>query len=363
MWQKISLWAQTYERYLSALAMIAGFVADNLFFTRVDLLQTQLLFAFYAVVCFVSVPLLHALEARQPAPDAPRSGLRLILPFVTQFALGGFWSGFVIFYSRSAELGSSWPFILLIVLVFLGSEYFHRYHTRLVFTSVLFFFALYSGAIFILPIYTHAIGTVTFLESGAVAVALFAFFTILLRLVAPQHFYHDVWRIRAGALTVLVAMNLFYFTNILPPLPLSAIAAGVYHEVQRVPGSYIATSETGQSWAVQYLGFAPTLHILFGEPVAAYSSVFAPTSLTTKVAHRWQHYDTAKKEWVTMSVISYPIVGGRDGGYRGYSVLPLSEAGEWRVNIETSDGRLIARLPFVVEIVSASPATETVTLK
>ncbi|MFM2330663.1 MAG: hypothetical protein RLZZ26_170, partial [Candidatus Parcubacteria bacterium] len=40
--QQLLLWAQKREKHLSALAMIAGFVTDNLFFTRVDLLQTQL---------------------------------------------------------------------------------------------------------------------------------------------------------------------------------------------------------------------------------------------------------------------------------------------------------------------------------
>jgi hypothetical protein len=80
--------------------------------------------------------------------------------------------------------------------------------------------------------------------------------------------------------------------------------------------------------------------------------------------HRWQWYDPAEKAWVTKSVIIYPIIGGRDGGYRGYSLLPISDAGSWRVNIETNDGRLIARLPFTVEIVaSSSPEEETITLK
>jgi len=215
------------------------------------------------------------------------------------------------------------------------------------------------------PIYTHTLGTVTFLESGAVAIAVFALFTILLRVLAKERFYADVWRIRAGAIAVLVLMNLFYFTNILPPLPLSAGAAGVYHNVWHVPGDYLATEETNQSWGVRYLGSSPTLHIASGDALYAYSSVFAPTALTTSVVHQWQWYDPTQKSWVTKSTISYPIVGGRDGGYRGYSELPISTSGDWRVNIETSDGLLIARLPFTVEIIvsSSTPTEETITLK
>jgi hypothetical protein len=286
----------------------------------------------------------------------------VLLPFVTQFALGGFWSAFVIFYGRSATLGVSWPFLTLLLLVFLGSEYFHHYHARLVFTSVLFFFALYSCAVFVLPIYTHSIGTVTFLESGGVAVGIFIIFTIVLRVLARQRFYQDVWRIRAGALIVLVLMNVFYFANILPPLPLSATAAGVYHNVQHVPGEYLGTQEAAQSWQVRYLGFAPTLHLLPGDTVYAYSSVFAPTALTTNVVHRWFWYDAEQKEWVQESAVSYSIVGGRDGGYRGYTLQTIQNAGDWRVDIETSDGRLIARLPFIAEIGTTTPTEETISL-
>ncbi|MCX6786788.1 MAG: DUF2914 domain-containing protein [Candidatus Kaiserbacteria bacterium] len=360
MYRKLFSWIQKYERHLSALAMIAGFVCDNLLFERVDLWQTQLWLASFSLACFITIPWLHFIEARV-ARGRPRPRWRFLLPLITQFALGGFWSAFVIFYGRSAVFSASWPFLLLLFLVFLANEYFHKYHSRLVFTSVLFFFALYSCTIFEVPIYTGTIGTWTFIESSLVAVCLFALFTILLRILGREKFLADVQRIRVGALCVLVVINVFYFTNILPPLPLSAEAAGIYHSVTRVSGTYAATGEE-ESWQVHYLGFAPVLHIISGESLYAYSSVFAPTTLTTAIVHRWQLFDSSKKQWVTKSVINYHIVGGRDGGYRGYSAVPISEEGEWRVDVETIDGRLIARLPFTVEIVTTPPPETTITL-
>lgn len=354
-------WVQKYEKHLSAFAMIAGFVADNLLFWRIDLLQTQLVFAAYAVACFISIPLLQWLESRA-SYGKPLPSWRFLLPIVTQFALGGFWSGFVIFYGRSADLGASWPFLLVLFLVFLGSEYFHQYHARLVFTSILFFFALYSYAIFALPIYTGSIGTMTFLESGAVAIAVFLLFTTLLRVLARERFLADIWRIRIGAFVVLVLMNVFYFTNILPPLPLSAEAAGVYHSVSHVSGAYVATSEL-EPWQVRYLGFSPILHVALGDSLFAYSSVFAPTTLKTITVHRWQWYDAAQKKWITKSTTAYPMVGGRDGGYRGYSSLPILDAGQWRVSIETLDGRRIAVLPFTVLATMNPPIGEVIVLQ
>ena len=352
---------QRYERHLSLVAMLGGFAIDQLFFGRIDLWQTQALFAAYAVIGFVSILLLHRIEERATRGH-PRPRWRSLLPLVTQFTLGGFWSAFLFFYGHSATLPAAWPFLLVLVAILVGNEYFARYHARLVFTSVLYFFALYSYAIFEVPILLGRIGTGVFLLSGLVAVALFALFTILLRVLGRSRFSADVWKIRAGALVVLVVMNVFYFTNVLPPLPLSAKAAGIYHAVWRVPGAYLASTET-EPWTVRYLGFTPTLHVVDSESLYAYSSIFAPTQLTTTVIHRWQWYDPAQGQWVTKASVSYPIIGGRDGGYGGYSAVLMNEVGQWRVDVVTADGRVIARLPFTVVRVALPPVESTVTLQ
>jgi MFS family permease len=362
MFQPLLAWIQKYERHLSAVAMVAGFVVDSIFFERIDLWQTHLVFASYTVICLVAIPLLHWLETRTSRGIVPPKW-RSLLPIATQFALGGFWSGFVIFYWRSAVFGVSWPFLLFLFLVFIGNEYFSKYHEKLVFTSVLFFFALYSYAIFALPIYTGTIGTMTFILSGVIVIGVFAMFTSMLRLIGRESFTIDISRARIGALVVLVIINFSYFSNILPPLPLSAESVGIYHAVWRVPDAYLASDEINKKWYVRYLGFKPTLHVVYGESLYAYIAVFAPTSLTTTVRHHWELYDKAKKKWVTKSNISYQIVGGRDGGYRGYSAVPVSSAGKWRVSIKTVDGRIIARMSFKVKQAIIPPPVETIILK
>ena len=359
--ERLFVWMRRYERHLSALAMVAGFVADNLLFERVDLLQTQLLLASYALACFIAIPWLHALEARVARGlTSPR--WRVSLRFIPQFALGGFWSAFLVFYVRSAVWSASWPFLILLFLVFIGSEWFHQYHARLVFTSILFFFALYSVAVFSLPIYTHTLDQVTFVGSGLAALGVFALFTMLLRRAARERFLVDVSKVRIGALAVFAAMNLFYFTGILPPLPVTAPAIGVYHSISRVPGEYLGLSEV-EPWTVRYLGFEPTLHLSAGDSLSAYSAVFAPTALKTAITHHWEWYDPKGKRWVTEATITYPIMGGRDGGYRGYSTLPINEAGPWRVDVETVDGRLIARIPFTAVFASSTSPLSIVTLQ
>lgn len=360
MFQRFFAWVNRYERHLSVGAMVAGATIDQLYFGRVDLLQTQVVFAVYAGICFVTVPLAHWIEERA-ARGHTRPRWRGLLPLITQFSLGGFWSGFLVFYGRSAVISASWPFLLLIIAILLGNEVLRRYHDRLVFTSVLFFFALYSYAIFAVPVYTGSIGTMTFLGSGLAAVLAFGFFTVLLRLLGRERFLADVWRIRVGAFFVLLLVNIFYFTNILPPLPLAAKDAGIYHSIARIEGAYVAQSEL-QPWTVQYLHLKPTLRVEEADTLYAYSSIFAPTILETTVVHRWQWRDPETHEWVTRSAVSYPLAGGRDGGYRGYTAALMRDSGEWRVSVETVDGRVIARLPFTVEFVQETPALEKINL-
>jgi hypothetical protein len=157
-------------------------------------------------------------------------------------------------------------------------------------------------------------------------------------------------------------MNLFYFTDILPPLPLALSNVGVYHAIKRTGNVYTAASEPQPaSWMS---GFAkPVMHMAPGEPIAVYGAVFAPIKLSTRISHRWQWYDPARKRWVTQSVVSYAISGGREGGYRGYTIKTKPKPGDWRVDIDTIDGRLIGRITFDIESVSAPVATTQTTIQ
>lgn len=49
-----------------------------------------------------------------------------------------------------------------------------------------------------------------------------------------------------------------------------------------------------------------------------------------------------------MSRIAYPIVGGRDGGYRGYTYTSSIVPGFWWVTVETGEGKVIGGTMFVV---------------
>jgi hypothetical protein len=352
-------WIREHERTLSAFGMIAGFVTDNLMFRRIDLPNTQIIFGVYLGVAAASIAGLHFLE-RQAREGRNYARWRALFPMATQFALGGLWSGFLVFYSRSAVLTQSWPYLAVLACIFLGNELLKAYHARLVFTAVLLFFGIFSDAIVTLPVYTHAIGALTFIASGLVAIGILVLFLYALAAINRSQLVAARGRIALGVFCVYVLMNVFYFTNTLPPLPLALARAGIYHTVKRTGDVYTAVDEPAPWYGV--FNPDPVIHVARGQSISAYSAVFAPIKISTRIVHRWRHYDTKAAHWRTLSTISYAINGGRDGGYRGYTIKHNPAPGDWRVDIATGEGRLIGRLAFRVETGDA-PATKTETLK
>ena len=88
--------------------------------------------------------------------------------------------------------------------------------------------------------------------------------------------------------------------------------------------------------------------------------MFAPGSLSTPIVHRWEQYDETSKQWVTQSLVSFSISGGRAQGYRGWSYKAGLTPGEWRCDVETGRGVLIGRTAFTV--IPGTPTLSTTQL-
>ena len=346
-----------YERPLSAASMVAGFIFDNYYFDRVDHPATQVVLAVYLVLAIASIALIHFVESDAEPPDLLVKAHPLLV-VATQFALGGLWSAFLIFYGRSAITATSWPFLLVLAGMLIGNEAFRKYHARLAFTCSLLFLAMLSYTIFVVPVFTGTMGRSTFVFSGLLAVGAFVLVLFALRTVGRERLLKAWSGIVLGAAGVFAVVNIFYFTNILPPLPLALSYGGVFHSVARDGDVYRAVAEPGTDGG--WLGLAsgpPEMRVATGGSLSVYSAVFAPIQLQTSVRHVWRRYDETTRTWRTESTVRFPIVGGREGGYRGYSIKSQPANGRWRVDIETMDGLLIGRVPFSVRPGSAQGRT------
>src|SRR5690606_38114812 len=119
---------------------------------------------------------------------------------------------------------------------------------------------------------------------------------------------------------IYVGLNGLYFTNIIPHIPLSLKQVGMYHSVVRFEiGDYQLKYEAGEWWQ-PFKQSDDVYHARPGDNIFCFAKVFAPTRLSTDIYHVWEHYDEAKGEWIEYLRTSYSIAGGRDSGYRGYTL-------------------------------------------
>ena len=102
----------------------------------------------------------------------------------------------------------------------------------------------------------------------------------------------------------------------------------------------------------------PTFHRFENEPVYIFSSVFAPTRINTDIFHQWYYFDTSQNKWITSTRVGFPIIGGTDGGYRGYSLKKNVRPGTWRVEVVNTHNQILGRLTFTIEDVSSPPMLE-----
>jgi hypothetical protein len=344
------------KRPISSLSLFGGFVFDAVTLKRIDMFWENLWVVAHLVVAGACIVIANRVSGTGVDTDQRSSG-PVWISSVLQFCFGGLLSTFLVFYFRSGSLRTSWPFLFLLAAAFLANERLNRHYSRLDFQASFFFLSLLSFAIFIVPVVLHRMGPFVFLLSGAASLVMYWLFLALLRLAAPESVSRGRRLLFVSVGGIFLAVNILYFFNLIPPIPLSLRDAGVEHSLSRnADGNYVVESEPSR-W-LEYFRLADEFHCTPGAPVYAYTAVFSPTSLHTDIVHEWQIYD-AKRGWITTSRIDLPLSGGRGGGYRTYSMTKGIRAGAWRVNVETPGGALLGRLRFNVIVQSEEPALQT----
>jgi hypothetical protein len=323
---------------------VSGFVWDSLTLNRIDHLLDNLVLAGYLVL-FAALAVL-IVRAQAGALRSPR--LRRIerhFRWVLQFFLGGLLAKYVVFYFRSASWTRTSVFLLLLVVLLVGNEFLeHRLENpRLL--AVLFCFCLLSFLSFALPVLVERIGTDLFLTAGAISLV------TSLAVFAAAFPPGAAWGRSFGAAAALIAITwltvtLLYFANLIPPVPLALRSAGIFHRVARVAGGY----EVGYVPPPAYRfwrSWDDPFQLADGEAVYCYSAVFAPGGVRIPVQHRWSRRDPTLG-WVDTDTIRFPISGGREGGFRGYTAKRAVTPGRWRVTLETEGGRILGSIDFGV---------------
>ncbi|MFP4616865.1 MAG: DUF2914 domain-containing protein [Candidatus Paceibacterota bacterium] len=340
--KRLNYFFKRYERFLIPGSLLFGITTDVLLFRSINF-QTAFTVLF---IHFLFAGLIIFFTRIYDNGYFRRKGfrvIRILSPLLLQYTFGALLSACLIFYWFSSSFFASWPFILLIIVLVLSNDLLKRYYLQLKVQIGVYFFITFSLSVLILPFLVDSLGVHIFLLAG-----LFSLFIIFLYLKGLSYFLPEIsyekrnFTYIIGA--IFVVINIFYFLNIIPPVPLSLREGEVLHFVEKEADGYRVMVEERSFPEVLLPG--EKVQVTGGGRLYFFSAIFAPGQLETDIVHNWQYYDKGK--WVDKSRIEFPITGGRNEGYRGYSYSDGISSGKWRVSVETARGQVIGRETFRV---------------
>src|ERR1035437_7251627 len=185
--EKTRNWYGRYERPISSLFLVLGFIFDALTLKRVDTFWENSWILGHLIIIGVFIALIHLRENEVGGEKNPKK-IHFWFVNILQFFFGGLLSTFLVFYFRSADIFVTWPFILLLAIAFIANESLKRHYIRFSFQISLFFLSLYSFSIFLVPVMLHQIGPKIFLLSGLISLAFITIFIGVLFLFIRDRF-------------------------------------------------------------------------------------------------------------------------------------------------------------------------------
>ncbi|HUM11391.1 MAG TPA: DUF2914 domain-containing protein [Myxococcaceae bacterium] len=267
------------------------------------------------------------------------------LEHATHFMLGTLLNAFILFYVKSGSGVTAVLFLVLISLLLLVNEHprFHRLGPVVLFG--LYSFALTSYLAYLLPVLAgHLRSWMFFAASGLSILPIL----LLARLMARwgEDRRRAFRRAVGPAIGVQALLLVLFVFHLVPPVPLSVRSLGVWHRVEREGAEFSLSRLPRSRWADLWRKDERVFLARPGDRVFVFTRIFAPHNFRDQVRVRWAKWE--RGGWTESDAIPLRIVGGREEGFGGYAYKQNWSAGDWRVAIETEDGREIGRIRFEI---------------
>jgi hypothetical protein len=339
-------WFEKYKKYFPVVSFFGGFLWDSATLRRIDQWLDNIILLLYLLLLGFFIVVVNLVEHKQLQKPFWMK-YQEWYPEIIQFLLGSLFSAYVVFYFKSASMTKTAVFFLLLVVLLIANEFLKDRLTNIYLQLVLFSFCAFSFFTFFLPILFHKMNVWLFLMGGMASL----FLTVVLVFVLyKSKGIPNVMILRnAGKWTgaMFLFLNLAYFFNWIPPVPLSLKYAGIFHHVRHVGDQYWLTYCKPEWYEIWKSSDQPFRYVP-GDTAYCFASIFAPTKLQKRVYQKWLFYNEKAGFYETRSRTGYDLYGGRDAGYRGYTYKRSLEPGQWRIDLETEDERLLGRLKFTI---------------
>lgn len=349
---------KSFSKHWLTLWFIIGFIGDVFLLNKIDNLFDNLLLLFYASLATLTL-LLFYVGVADRGPHWLNRRLVKYSPLVMQYSFGGLLSGMLIFYGRSGDWLASAPYLLLIISVILGNEFVSKRSDRLLYHLTLYFVGIFSYIVLVVPVITGLIGDSIFILSGLIALFIVTVVVQFLYRIVPRFMTLNTRRIIITIGTIYAVFNALYFTNIIPPIPLSLTELSIVHSAEKLPsGQGYRLVYENQTWLAGLPFFPSVIHPTEAS-IACFARVFAPTKMETEIFHRWEYKD-ANGIWQERFRFGYRIAGTNEKGYRGYTILENFTPGLWRCSVENKRGQVLGRTVVQIEKTGSPQGLRTV---
>lgn len=351
---KAQIYYQQHSTRVDAGFFLGGFLFDVVTLSQIDDLFSILQQLLYLAVVGGVLSLELLWQEREPALGPRSKRVWDNRSFLVHFLLGSLLSVYSLFFLKSASVVSSLTFVGLLMLIMVANEL-EGVQRRGVDTKVgLFVICLFSFFSMLVPVALGFVGVVPFLLAllltGAV---LYGWFRWLQRRLLPREVL--VRRLLAPGASVAGLFFLFYLIGWIPPVPLAVEEMGIYHRIEKTSAGLELYHEN--PWWKFWNHGDQDFRARPGDTIYFFARIFSPARFDDSVILHWQKFDLAQG-WVTTDKIPMRVTGGRSGGYRGHATKANYAPGDWRVAVETTDGREIGRLAFHVTRVEGTAVPE-----
>ncbi len=339
--------------FMPAVFFLSGVIYDTVTLTRIDRLQDNLILLLYLALLGALIVLTGRVGMESPPDPAQLAGFpfmrwviksRPYYPMASQFLLGSLFSAYTIFYSRSATFSGTAVFFALLILLLIANEFLRDRLSNLRLLISLYAVVCFAFFTFFLPVITGYMNAAIFVAGAMLSIGVILRVAQLIHRNNPARSREEGIGVTVPAAALIGILVGFYFLNWIPPVPLSLKFGGIYHDVKR-PGDHFELAYE-RRWYEFWKRSDTTFPA--DTPIYCFTAVFAPVDLNTTIYHHWYYRPHDSRPFTHADKIPLKISGGREGGYRAYSFKQGLDPGDWRVDVEAGDGRILGRVSVTV---------------
>jgi hypothetical protein len=334
------------ERVLSTAFFLGGFLFDAVMLSRIDEPLMLVQQGAYLLICGLLLAVQQRMELKKTVPPAWLRKPWRYADHLLHFMLGTLLNAYSIFYFQSASGITAVCFVIAIAALLAVNEMPRFQKLGPVVLYALYSICLTSYFAYLIPVLIGDLRPWMFYLAVTAASGLL-FIQIYYLLRWGKSYSHVARHAAVPAFAVQALFVLLYTLRVAPPVPLAIKQIGIYHDVKRVQGGW-ELSQQAKTWKFWQRPDAVFLERP-GDKLFCFARIFAPRHFHDGISIVWFHRDP-RRGWTQAHRLALTVSASSAVGFATDAYLTEPMPGDWRVEIESQDGRTIGLLRFSVAL-------------